>query len=84
MNGWRETLLEDVADELTVGYVRPMASEYVPSGILFLRSQNVEPLRITLEDIKFITPEFHERIRKSALPPEMWSLFAPANRGHVP
>jgi len=38
-------------------------------GIPFLRSQNVEPLRVNQEDIKFITPEFHERIRKSALAP---------------
>lgn len=68
-NGWRDVMLEDVADELTVGYVGPMASEYVPSGIPFLRSQNVEPLRVNQEDIKFISPEFHERIRKSALSP---------------
>jgi type I restriction enzyme S subunit len=66
---WREVFLEDVADELTVGYVGPMASEYVPNGIPFLRSQNVEPLRVIQEDIKFITPQFHKRISKSALSP---------------
>ncbi len=69
MSQWREVLLEDLADELTVGYVGPMASEYVPSGIPFLRSQNVEPLRVIQDDIKFITPEFHKRIIKSALSP---------------
>jgi type I restriction enzyme S subunit len=68
-NGWRDVMLEDVAAELTVGYVGPMASEYVPRGIPFLRSQNVEPLRVNQQDIKFISPEFHERIRKSALSP---------------
>jgi len=62
-------MLEEVADELTVGYVGPMASEYVPSGIPFLRSQNVEPLRVMQDDIKFITPDFHKRISKSALSP---------------
>ncbi len=66
---WREVALEDVADELTVGYVGPMASEYVDNGIPFLRSLNVEPLVINKKDLKFITPEFHERIRKSRLNP---------------
>ena len=66
---WRNVALEDVADELTVGYVGPMASEYVDDGIPFLRSLNVEPLRINKNDLKFITPEFHSRIRKSRLTP---------------
>ena len=66
---WRDVALEDVADELTVGYVGPMASEYVDEGIPFLRSLNVNPLRINKNDLKFITPEFHSRIRKSRLTP---------------
>jgi type I restriction enzyme S subunit len=66
---WRDVALEDVADELTVGYVGPMASEYVDDGIPFLRSLNVDPLRINKNDLKFITPEFHNRIRKSRLTP---------------
>ena len=66
---WRDVALEDVADELTVGYVGPMASEYVDDGIPFLRSLNVDPLRINKNDLKFITPEFHQRIRKSRLTP---------------
>src|SRR5579859_5056765 len=44
-----------------------MADEYVDAGIPFLRSQNILPFRIAADDIKFISPEFHERIRKSAL-----------------
>ena len=66
---WRNVALEDVADELTVGYVGSMASEYVDDGIPFLRSLNVDPLRINKNDLKFITPEFHRRIRKSRLTP---------------
>ena len=66
---WRDVALEDVADELTVGYVGSMASEYVDEGIPFLRSLNVDPLRINKNDLKFITPEFHSRIRKSRLTP---------------
>ena len=66
---WEDVALEDVADEITVGYVGSMASEYVDRGVPFLRSQNIEPLRINKKDLKFITPEFHQRIRKSRLTP---------------
>jgi type I restriction enzyme S subunit len=66
---WQVVALEDVADELTVGYVGSMATEYVDDGIPFLRSLNVEPLRINNNDLKFITPEFNRRIHKSRLTP---------------
>jgi type I restriction enzyme S subunit len=66
---WREVLLGDVAADVTVGHVGPMASEYVEIGVPFLRSQNVEPLRINNTDLKFITGEFHRRLKKSALSP---------------
>ncbi len=66
---WQEIALEEMAADVTVGHVGPMASEYVPTGIPFLRSQNVEPLRINNIDLKFITPEFHARLKKSALSP---------------
>ena len=66
---WASTYLEDVAEELTVGHVGPMASEYVPSGIPFLRSQNIEPFRVSLADTKFITAEFHSKLAKSVLRP---------------
>jgi len=68
-NDWRSVLLEDVAIEVTVGHVGPMAVEYVEDGIPFLRSLNVEPLRINDNDLKYITPEFHSRLSKSSLKP---------------
>ena len=67
-NDWRDVHLEDVAD-LTVGHVGPMVSEYVPSGVPFLRSQNIERFRVNRDEMKFITRSFHERLRKSALTP---------------
>ncbi|MBN1591046.1 MAG: restriction endonuclease subunit S, partial [Pirellulales bacterium] len=66
---WREVILEDVADEITVGHVGTMASEYVGTGIPFLRSLNIEPFRINKTDIRYITPEFHARLKKSTLRP---------------
>jgi type I restriction enzyme S subunit len=46
-----------------------MKDEYVPEGISFLRSQNIHPFRLNLADIKFVTPEFHAKLKKSALKP---------------
>jgi type I restriction enzyme S subunit len=68
-DGWRDVVLEDLASEITVGYVGPMASEYVEDGIPFLRSQNVSYLTINTQDIKYIKPEFHQRLKKSSLKP---------------
>lgn len=66
---WAEVLLEDVSAELTVGHVGPMVSEYVDSGIPFLRSKNVDPFGIDWNDIRYIRRDFHERLKKSALSP---------------
>jgi type I restriction enzyme S subunit len=59
--------LGEIAEEITVGYVGPMANEYVEDGVPFLRSLNIRPFRFDPTDLKFITPEFHQKIRKSAL-----------------
>ncbi len=58
-----------IADEVTVGYVGPMATEYVESGIPFLRSLNIDQFNINSNDLKYVTPEFHHRIKKSSLHP---------------
>lgn len=64
-----DVALEDVARQITVGHVGPMASEYVEDGIPFLRSQNIEPLRINTVYLEYISPEFDERLGKSKLAP---------------
>lgn len=46
-----------------------MASEYVEHGVPFLRSLNVHPFRLNLDAVKFISAEFHARLKKSALKP---------------
>ena len=55
--------------EVTVGYVGPMTGEYTPSGIAFLRSQNIEPYHVNLEGLIYINEAFHKKLRKSALKP---------------
>ena len=65
----RKVRLKEVCDRITVGHVGSMKDEYVPEGISFLRSQNIHPFRLNLADIKFVTPEFHAKLKKSALKP---------------
>lgn len=65
---WKKVQLSDVAD-LTVGFVGTMAQHYVDNGVIFLRSTNIEPFNINLDDVKYISPEFHQQIKKSQLKP---------------
>src|SRR5688572_8711457 len=66
---WQDVPLSQLADEITVGHVGPMVTEYLPKGVPFLRSTDIEPLRIKMESVKFISPEFHARLKKSSLRP---------------
>ena len=66
---WRSSRLEDLCEHITVGHVGPMVTEYVDTGVPFLRSQNVRPFRFDPLELKFISPEFHAKLKKSALRP---------------
>ena len=61
--------LGEIAARITVGYVGSMAEEYVEDGVQFLRSLNVKRFKFNPKDIKFISPEFHQKIKKSVLNP---------------
>lgn len=67
--GMRKTRLKDVCERITVGHVGPMADKYIADGVPFLRSQNITPFRLNLDDIKFVPSDFHEKLHKSALRP---------------
>lgn len=60
--------LEELCD-ITVGHVGPMAKRYQTRGIPFLRSQNIRPMSVVLENVVFIDEGFHQTIAKSALKP---------------
>ncbi|WP_222933302.1 restriction endonuclease subunit S [Pseudomonas fragi] len=66
---WRQTIFGEICREITVGYVGKMADQYKESGVPFLRSQNVRPLRFAPENILYISEEFHTTIIKSRLEP---------------
>jgi type I restriction enzyme S subunit len=46
-----------------------MKHAYVPSGVPFLRSQNVRPNRFDPAGLLHISPDFHRRLKKSTLLP---------------
>jgi type I restriction enzyme S subunit len=65
----RRAKLKDLCDRITVGHVGPMADKYCANGVPFLRSQNVTPFRLRLDDVKYIPPDFHAKLHKSSLYP---------------
>jgi type I restriction enzyme S subunit len=69
MESWQQTVFEKVCKDITVGHVGKMAAQYRDSGIPFLRSLNVRPFRFDSQEIKYISPEFHRSLAKSALRP---------------
>ena len=69
IGNWPLITIEDVALDVTVGHVGPMADQYLEAGVPFLRSLSVEPFGIKTEGLKFISPEFHRKLKKSALVP---------------
>ena len=81
MSEWKEIFLEDIADEITVGFVGSMTTEYTESGVPFLRSKNVEPYRINWNDIRYISQNFHKKIKKSALTPDDVVIVRTGNPG---
>ena len=73
--------LKDVCDRITVGHAGPMADKYTPNGIPFLRSQNIAPFRLVVDDIKYVPRDFHESLRKSVLHPGDVAVVRTGNPG---
>lgn len=54
-----------VAERVTVGHVGSTSRYYCDDGVLFLRTQNVGDGGLALDDVKRVTPEFHQKLKKS-------------------
>ncbi len=67
--GWVDQQLSSLCHEITVGHVGSMASKYKESGVPFLRSQNIRPFAVSLDNVVFIDEEFHISLKKSRLRP---------------
>jgi type I restriction enzyme S subunit len=81
---WRR--LDDFSLRVSVGHVGPTTQFYCSAdvGVPFVRSQNVRPMRLVMEDVQYITREFHESLKKSQLQPEdILIVRVGANRGNT-
>jgi restriction endonuclease S subunit len=67
--GWVEKQLASVCSDITVGHVGSMKAEYKERGIPFLRSQNIRPFEVSMENAMFIDKSFHSALKKSQLRP---------------
>lgn len=67
--GWVDRQLASLCHEITVGHVGSMKTEYKESGIPFLRSQNIRPFEVSMENAMFIDGTFHRALKKSQLRP---------------
>jgi type I restriction enzyme, S subunit len=68
-SGWRRATVAELCERVSVGHVGPTSKYYTTpeEGVPFVRSQNVRPGRLVMENTQFITKPFHETLRKSQL-----------------
>ncbi len=67
--GWVDRQLSSLCVEITVGHVGSMKEEYKDSGTPFLRSQNIRPFEVSMENAMYIDEAFHRALKKSQLRP---------------
>jgi type I restriction enzyme S subunit len=65
--GWIWSTFDQCAEDITVGHVSSMKDRYVSTGIPFLRSQNVRPLRFDPDGLEYIPLDFDQALKKSKL-----------------
>jgi len=84
-SGWSVAVLENYCSKVSVGYVG-LTSKYFTSinGIPLLRSQNIKDGKLNLNNLEYVTQEFHEKNNKSRLQPnDVLVVRVGENRGDV-
>ena len=66
---WPFIELGELVNEITVGFVGSMTHEYVDEGVPFFRSKNISEYEIEWNDIRYISQDFHRKLKKSVLRP---------------
>lgn len=66
---WEVQACSDVCREIVVGIVVKPAQYYKGTGVPILRSANVREEGVTLEDLKYMSPEQHRILSKSSVTP---------------
>jgi len=66
--GWKKLSIDEVSSFIGSGVTPPGGStNYKEKGIPFLRSQNVYPNELRLNDVAYITPTMHEKMKRTHL-----------------
>ena len=66
--GWEVKLLQDLSIKIHSGNTpKGGAENYVETGIIFLRSQNVWKNKVVLDDVAYIDEETHAKMSKSSV-----------------
>lgn len=67
---WNLVKLGEIASRISVGYVGSINKYYTDEkGVILLRTGNIKSGNIDLNDIKYVTNEFHKKNNKSQLEP---------------
>lgn len=61
----KTTAVENITDNVGVGFVGESTNEYRESGVPYLRMQNIRPMKIDEENLIYINEDFHKKIQKS-------------------
>lgn len=66
---WEFVQLNQIFPEIVVGFVGTVSDSYCDKekGVLFIRTLNVRDGYFTLENVQFVTPEFHNSNKKSKI-----------------
>jgi type I restriction enzyme, S subunit len=65
---WPMVKLGEVCERVSVGHVGTTSEFYTDSsGIPFLRTQNINSEGLVFDEVKYITSEFHQKLKKSTL-----------------
>lgn len=66
---WPTEQLGNLCERITVGHVGRMSDQYVDSGVVFLRSQDVKPFLINVKSARRVSSAFADSLSKSELRP---------------
>lgn len=84
MNEWNRTKFSELCERVSVGHVGPTTQFFCKAeeGVPLVRSQNVRPGNLILENVAYISKEFHDTHKKSQLRPgDVLIVRVGANRG---
>ncbi len=84
--GWRWESVGELSDRVSVGYVSSTRAFFCASGdgVPLIRSQNIRPGRLVLDDVAWVTRDFHDANPKSQLRPgDVLITRVGANAGDV-